>query len=158
MPVKYHCQKCGKKFVDWGAEKLSFKCPDCVDEELVRVSTSEDKPRRRPSLKRKAKRKAVKAPAVKEKVVPVVEEVNKQGPQQGGKASVEQKTSRAKAERDATDDEAEDDGEDADEADEMDGPKELDFDKDSAPPLKKKAPKSRGSKINRRPRGPRADV
>ena len=35
MAVKYHCRKCGKRFIDWGAEKLGFKCPDCENEQVV---------------------------------------------------------------------------------------------------------------------------
>jgi hypothetical protein len=27
MPIKYECPKCGRRFADWGAEKLGFKCP-----------------------------------------------------------------------------------------------------------------------------------
>ena len=39
MPLKYYCPKCEKRFVDWGAEKLGFKCPGCTDETLYRVGT-----------------------------------------------------------------------------------------------------------------------
>jgi hypothetical protein len=42
--------------VDWGAEKLGFKCPDCAGEELVRVGSGEDRAVKRPSLKRKPRR------------------------------------------------------------------------------------------------------
>jgi DNA-directed RNA polymerase subunit RPC12/RpoP len=63
MPVKYHCARCGRRFVDWGAEKLGFKCPDCEDEELVRMGASEDRPAKKASLKRGA-RKAVPAAPV----------------------------------------------------------------------------------------------
>lgn len=56
MTVKYHCRKCGKRFIDWGAEKLGFKCPDCDGEELVRVGSPDDKAAKRPSLKRKPRR------------------------------------------------------------------------------------------------------
>ena len=58
MPVKYHCPKCGRRFVDWGAEKLGFKCPDCDDAELVRAGAAEERPGKRPSLKRSGKRAA----------------------------------------------------------------------------------------------------
>lgn len=27
MPVKYECPKCGRRFTEWGAEKVGFKCP-----------------------------------------------------------------------------------------------------------------------------------
>lgn len=59
MAVKYHCKKCGKRFIDWGAEKLGFKCPDDGDE-LVRAGASDEKAAKRPALKRRAK-KAVPA-------------------------------------------------------------------------------------------------
>ena len=58
MPVKYHCPGCSKRFVDWGAEKLGYKCPDCGDVELIRVGQAGDaKPAKRPSLKRARKKK-----------------------------------------------------------------------------------------------------
>lgn len=56
MAVKYHCRKCGKRFVEWGAEKLGFKCPDCENEELVRVGVADEKVVRKPSLKRRPRR------------------------------------------------------------------------------------------------------
>lgn len=62
MPVKYHCAKCGRRFVDWGAEKLGFKCPDCGDQELVRIGVSDDRPSRRASLKRGSRKAVVAAP------------------------------------------------------------------------------------------------
>lgn len=54
MALKYHCPKCDKKFVDWGAEKLGFKCPDCKDEDLVRAGQESEtvELKRAPSLKR----------------------------------------------------------------------------------------------------------
>jgi len=58
MAVKYHCRKCGKRYIDWGAEKLGFKCPDCDGEELVRVGAGEDRVVKRPSLKRRARKAA----------------------------------------------------------------------------------------------------
>ncbi len=60
MAIKYHCPKCGKKFVEWGAEKVGFRCPDCEDEELVRVGGAEDAPtRKRPTLRRIPKKTVV---------------------------------------------------------------------------------------------------
>lgn len=56
MPVKYHCPKCDRRFVDWGAEKLGFKCPDCVDEVLLRLGHREDQPVAAPRLSRRPKR------------------------------------------------------------------------------------------------------
>ena len=66
MPVKYICQKCAKRFVDWGAEKLKYRCPDCEDSELVRASEHEvPKPKKakaKASLKRKSRKKAKAKP------------------------------------------------------------------------------------------------
>jgi len=68
MPLKYYCPKCEKRFVDWGAEKLGFKCPSCTEETLYRVGTHPDGAGGAPALsKTAAKRKAkprVKAVAV----------------------------------------------------------------------------------------------
>jgi predicted RNA-binding Zn-ribbon protein involved in translation (DUF1610 family) len=66
MPVKYHCPKCGRRFVDWGAEKLGFKCPDCENEELVRAGVSEERPAKRSSLKRGSRKLAPVEPIVDE--------------------------------------------------------------------------------------------
>ncbi len=60
MPVKYECPKCGRRFTEWGAEKVGFKCPKdqwCTKEhpedvELVRVGSSDEGFSRRPTLKR----------------------------------------------------------------------------------------------------------
>jgi len=62
MAVKYHCRKCGKRFVDWGAEKLGYKCPDCEGEELIRVGSPDDKVTKRPPLKRKPRARVVPVP------------------------------------------------------------------------------------------------
>ena len=53
MPVKYYCRNCSKRYVEWGAEKLGFRCPDCEDEELVRVGGGEgpSKTTAKPSLR-----------------------------------------------------------------------------------------------------------
>jgi hypothetical protein len=61
MPVKYCCPKCEKRFVDWGAEKLNFRCPDCVGEELVPVGGSVPAKKKAPSLKRKPRKKKAAA-------------------------------------------------------------------------------------------------
>lgn len=58
MAMKYQCRGCGKRYVDWGAEKLGFKCPDCENEELVPAGQAEEKVARRPALKRKPRRSA----------------------------------------------------------------------------------------------------
>lgn len=56
MPVKYSCPKCDRRFVDWGAEKLGFKCPDCKDQELRRIGAVVEEAAKRPTLKRRAKK------------------------------------------------------------------------------------------------------
>jgi DNA-directed RNA polymerase subunit RPC12/RpoP len=66
MSVKYYCSKCDKRFIEWGAEKMDFKCPDCVDEALLKVGMQQDKPGKKPTLKRKkAAKKAPKKAAKK---------------------------------------------------------------------------------------------
>lgn len=69
MAVKYHCRKCGKRFLDWGAEKLGYKCPDCDGEELIRVGSPDDKVVKRPSLKRKPRPRAVPVPVEEDLVI-----------------------------------------------------------------------------------------
>jgi len=67
MPVKYQCPNCDKRFVDWGAAKLGFKCPNCKDTDLVRLGVSDDKAAQRPTLKRHKKKPAkrpVEEPAI----------------------------------------------------------------------------------------------
>lgn len=66
MPLKYYCPKCEKRFVDWGAEKLGFKCPTCVDEILFRVGTHPDGEDGAPSLSKGAAKRKLK-PKVKVK-------------------------------------------------------------------------------------------
>ncbi|MFP4499516.1 MAG: hypothetical protein ACLFTT_00820 [Candidatus Hydrogenedentota bacterium] len=64
MPVKYECPKCGRRFAEWGAEKLGFKCPHderCPasalgeDIRLTRVGTPEKTSQPAPSLRRQPK-------------------------------------------------------------------------------------------------------
>ena len=77
MPVKFYCKKCDKRFVDWGAEKLGFKCPVCPGEELVRVGHADERSLKRPSLKRKVRRAVPAVPAAEHEVlVPDVENIN----------------------------------------------------------------------------------
>jgi len=66
---KYHCRKCGRRFIDWGAEKLNYKCPDCDGEELVRVGGVIDGSTKRPSLRRKVRRPVVPVPLGEEDVL-----------------------------------------------------------------------------------------
>ena len=63
MVLKYECPKCERRFVDWGAEKLDFKCPDCI-EKLECLGMGQDSQKRKPKLKRKS---AKKKPAKKKK-------------------------------------------------------------------------------------------
>jgi len=54
MPtIKYFCPKCGKKFVEWGAEKFNFKCPNCHDVQLERIGISGDQIISTPKIRRK---------------------------------------------------------------------------------------------------------
>mgnify|MGYP000887331583 CR=1 FL=1 len=53
MVVKYFCPKCERRFVDWGAEKLGFKCPSCPNEELLRVGANEPQSLAAPRLTRR---------------------------------------------------------------------------------------------------------
>jgi hypothetical protein len=88
MPVKYECPKCGRRFTEWGAEKVGFKCPkdqwstkDHPDDvELVRVGSSEEGLSRRPTLKRTPRKIAQpKQPVMEldedEVLVPDMEEI-----------------------------------------------------------------------------------
>ncbi len=66
MTVKYYCPKCGRRFVDWGAEKLGFKCPSetCEGEPLVLPGAeSPEAISAMQKIKRSKKRKAI-LPAV----------------------------------------------------------------------------------------------
>mgnify|MGYP006280631931 CR=1 FL=1 len=61
MPVKYRCPKCERRFVDWGAEKLGYKCPECVTEKLVRVGAPAEE-QDAPTLSRRGKTSKKKPP------------------------------------------------------------------------------------------------
>jgi hypothetical protein len=87
MAVKYTCPKCGRRFTEWGAEKLGFKCPkddNCPKEvyddiELVRMGMSEDRAIKKPSLRKGARRMpAILSPSVMsedEVLVPDIEDI-----------------------------------------------------------------------------------
>ncbi len=66
MALKYQCPKCEKRYIDWGAEKLGFMCPDCEGEKLVQLGLDTA-----PAAKKKKKKSAAKAkkkkPALKRK-------------------------------------------------------------------------------------------
>lgn len=86
MTIKYECPKCNRKFTEWGAEKLGFRCPHdewcpkdaAGDIELVRVGASEEGLARKPTLRRSIRKLPVapKPPAIEEyeEVLPEVEE------------------------------------------------------------------------------------
>ncbi len=59
VAVKYICPKCGRRFVDWGAEKLNFKCPteECAEETLVLLGSESADLEDKPKLKRVRKAK-----------------------------------------------------------------------------------------------------
>ena len=87
MAIKFECPRCGRKFTEWGAERLGFKCPhdancpkEAADEEieLIRSGGSDDKHASRASLKRTpAKRKAAvpKHSVDDEAIAPDIEEM-----------------------------------------------------------------------------------
>jgi|JI81AbrownRNA_FD_contig_21_6718524_length_494_multi_5_in_0_out_0_1 hypothetical protein len=56
MAVKYQCPKCDRRYIEWGAQKLGFKCSNCPDEDLLRVGTAIDMPLSTASLKRRPKK------------------------------------------------------------------------------------------------------
>lgn len=64
VAVKYYCPLCGRRFVEWGAEKMEFKCPTdvCKGGTLIPVGSSADELDDKPELKRTKKRKAAAAP------------------------------------------------------------------------------------------------
>lgn len=81
MALKYECPKCGRKFTEWGAEKLGYKCPNdqwCKhegeDPELIVAGSQDESPSRKTSLKRsfRPRPKAVKSLA--EEVEPASDE------------------------------------------------------------------------------------
>lgn len=66
MTIKFRCPKCDRKYIDWGAEKLGYLCPDCK-EELSEIGM-EEADSKTPSLKSgKAKAKAKTKPKAKTK-------------------------------------------------------------------------------------------
>ncbi len=53
MSVKYECPKCDRRFLDWGAEKLAYQCPECQGVGLQRLGAQEESSAPAPKLKRK---------------------------------------------------------------------------------------------------------
>lgn len=56
MPIKFHCPKCGTRYVEWGAEKLGFVCPHCEGQKLVRLGSVTSPIEAPPTLKRRVKK------------------------------------------------------------------------------------------------------
>lgn len=58
MPIKYYCPKCHRRFLEWGAEKLSHTCPnaECESAALVLMESTTLEAPEKPKLK-KVKRK-----------------------------------------------------------------------------------------------------
>lgn len=82
MAVKYECPKCQRRFVDWGAERLGFKCPHderCTDVSpsdviaLIKVTAGGELAEAAASLKRKPKKEVIAVP-VEEEIDDVVDE------------------------------------------------------------------------------------
>ena len=65
MAVKYHCPECphdpNRRWVEWGAEKLGYKCPDCGGE-LVQIVKASSAPAPKKSALKRRKKKVVVAP------------------------------------------------------------------------------------------------
>lgn len=72
MPAKYQCPKCERRYVEWGAEKFGFKCPNCVETELIRIGAIEQTSAKSASLKRRP-RKATPSPIPAEEELEVPE-------------------------------------------------------------------------------------
>lgn len=87
MAVKYQCPKCGRRFTEWGAEKLGFKCPqdefcpkDATDDiELVPAGQGEEKTPKRVSLKRTIRRRPTPRKPVAEEDEALVPDVDEFG-------------------------------------------------------------------------------
>lgn len=76
MAVKYECPKCGRRYVEWGAEKVNFQCPNCSGAEVVkllRLGSREEVELAAASLKRRAKKEVVAVP-VDDEIDDVVED------------------------------------------------------------------------------------
>ena len=68
MAGKYYCPKCHRKFIEWGAEKVGYKCPnqDCNGESLKLIDPK--------TLENMEKPKVKKPKREKKRVVPVSSE------------------------------------------------------------------------------------
>ncbi len=64
MPIKYYCPKCHRKFLEWGAKKMSFSCPnaECAAESLHIVDATTLEAPEKPKLKKVKRKKAPPVP------------------------------------------------------------------------------------------------
>ena len=142
MPVKYHCPKCGKRFVDWGAEKVGFLCPHCESVELLRIGAREEQLVQPPSLRRSTPSNRKSIPTEKEVLAEEegtaaevdelesggenldAEEVDEEG--KDGKTANDSEEDYEATDADSGDDDDDDD-------DEEEGPADLDFENGDIP-------------------------
>lgn len=134
MPTKYECPECGRRFTEWGAEKLGFKCPqddwastDHPDDvELVPVGGTEETSPKKPSLKRRTKRIA----PVEAK--PLMDEDEALASDGSDLEEEEEETDEGEEEVAVDDEEKDDDQPDAvvENDEEADGDDDVDFDDD----------------------------
>lgn len=75
MPLKYYCPKCEKRYIDWGAEKLEFKCPECNGEALIRVGTAPENSGDAPTLSKSAAKRKAKPRAKAPRSEPVAADI-----------------------------------------------------------------------------------
>jgi len=139
MPVKYECPKCGRRFVEWGAEKLGYQCPNdercsgVKDDEIIRllrVGASEEE-ETAPSLKRKPAKKAASAPKPKEEEAePEVEDEvidDEDDDDLDEDDSGDDEDADVDSNDSDDDKDGDDDGDDEDDSDDHDAPEDLDF-------------------------------
>jgi len=136
MAIKYECTKCGKRYVDWGAEKLGFICP-CSEtgkagtvNRLVRLGASEEEGAA-PSLKRAAAKKVI-APPVEEDLDEAVEfdGDDEEVVEDDDAVVVEADDSVVDADSDVVVDDVVDSEDDDEEASDEEVPADLDFEND----------------------------
>ena len=61
MAVKYFCPNCERRFVEWGAQKLDFKCPTegCEQKTLLLLGSADLDGEDKPKAKRPKKAKSI---------------------------------------------------------------------------------------------------
>jgi len=139
MPVKYQCVKCSRRFADWGAEKMGFRCPKdekCppdalgADYELIRVGSVEtEAPVPAPTLKRRPKKEVIGTSTFDDDAVVDVavddEPFDRDDSDEEEESEEEETLDDAEEATEGETDEV-DDEEDSDDEEELDG--ELEFD------------------------------